>query len=167
MSADGSATDPRTRRNGGRRGAVVRRTREYERLVAGWHDPARSDSQELRQDMLLNWSKEKSGLMRRTFVRSWRRGCCDSSAAEGSWKRTRVAHVSIGCLQRAELIVGLDRARTQRHEGGHPRWNRDSHLCYCETDGVPADCHPQGGRRDTSLPSAPCLPMDAMPLPNL
>ena len=33
---------------------------------------------------------------------------------EGSWKRTRVAHVSIGCrLQRAELIVGLDRARIQ------------------------------------------------------
>ena len=25
---------------------------------------------------------------------------------EGSWKRTRAAHVSIGCLQRAELIVG-------------------------------------------------------------
>jgi hypothetical protein len=75
---------------------------------------------------------EKSGLMRRTFVRSWRRGCCGSSTAEGSWKRTRVAHVSIGCLQRAALIVGLDRARTQRHEGTHPRWSRDSHSCYCE-----------------------------------
>ena len=60
-----------------------------------------------------SWSKQKSGRTRRTIARSWRRGCCGSSTAEGSWKRTWVAHVSIGCLQRAELIVGLDRARTQ------------------------------------------------------
>ena len=31
----------------------------------------------------------------------------------GGGQLDAVAHVSIGCLQRAELIVGLDRARTQ------------------------------------------------------
>ncbi len=44
-------------------------------------------AQELRQDMALQdrlWSKQKSGRTRRTIARSWRRGCCGSSAAEGN-----------------------------------------------------------------------------------
>ncbi len=67
----------------------------------------------LQDGLELAGRSRRVGRTRRRIARSWRRGCCGSSTAEGSWKRTRVAHVSIGCLQRAELIVALDRAHTQ------------------------------------------------------
>jgi hypothetical protein len=44
--------------------AGVRRTWGYERLVAGWHDPARSSSHELRQVMALHEGLELDGRSR-------------------------------------------------------------------------------------------------------
>ena len=75
--------------------------------------------------------------------------------------------MSIGCLQRAELIVGLDRARTQDMRAAirvldGPRI--PTHAIVRPTGSL--DCHPPRGRGDNSLPNAQCLPMDAMPLPN-